>query len=213
VAIYLWNYHKLTHEFKNNKVTMKDRFKYLFLIVLYIPTGMMGSNWIPGIYRMVYRFANFVLSVAAPEVPPLKVFNYYDYYTDLATFLIVGVGTLLCYFTNARKDNRDFITRYMCLSVPISIRVTCYVLVIFIAALTSSMVWFFFRLNAIANVTGFLKAFTQLRRLKELTPVMAFISERMYLLASGLSIVSLLWIFYVLRREIRLIAIHHKETA
>jgi hypothetical protein len=85
------------------------------------------------------------------------------------------------------------------------------VLLIFLAALTSSLVWFFFKLNDIANVTGMLKAFTQLRRLKELTPVMAFISERMYLLASALSLVSLVWSFYLLRREISLIARAHRE--
>jgi hypothetical protein len=208
--MYFWNYHQLTHDFRANKVTIKERFKYLLMIMLYIPTGMMGANWIAGIYRLVYRIANLVLILEAPDVPPLRVFNYYDYYIDLGTFFILGAGTVICYFTYRKHKGSDFITQFMCLGVPISIRVTCYVLLIFLAALTGSMVWFFFKLQAIANIRGLLAAFSQLRRLKELMPVMALISERMYLLASGLSLLSLFWIFLLLRKELRFIVRHPK---
>ena len=210
--MYLWNYHRLTHDFRENRVTIKERFKYLFVIMLYIPTGLMGSNWIAGIYRLVYRIANLTLILEAPDVPPLRIYNYYDYYIDLVTFVIMGIGITFCYLANKPRKGQDFITRLMCLGVPISIRVTCYVLLVFLGALTTSLIWFFFKLQAIANIRGLLAAFSQLRRLKELMPVMELISERMYLLASALSLVSLVFIFLMIRGEFKMIARKHTEA-
>ena len=204
--MYFWNYHALAKDFKEHVITSRDKFKYLLSIMIYVPTGLMGSNWIPGIYRLIYSTTNKILAFKAPQVPPLRIFNDYNFITNLATISIIFFGLLICYWTNRRGDGKNFIERFMCLSIPVSVRISTYVLIIFLITLSTSLIYFFFKLQAIANVQGFLKAFKQLKRLRELVPVMAYISFRMHIFSCVISIFSLLWSFMTIRREIKFIS-------
>jgi len=204
--MYLWDYHALATQFKNHKITTRDKLKYLLAIMIYVPTGLMGSNWIPGMYRFIYSISNKILAKQASRVPPLKIFNDYNYITDILVIAILGLGVLLCYWTNRRGDGKNFFERFMCLSIPISIRISFYVLLIFLAILGTTLVYFYFKLQMIAQVKGFLKAFKQLKRLKRLMPVMAFISHRIHILSCVMAVVSLLWSFFLLNKEIKYIA-------
>lgn len=201
--MYLWNYKALAHELKEHKLTSKEKLKYLLAIMCYVPTGLMGSNWIPGFYRFIYRMTNFIVYQQAPRVPPLKIFHNYNYLTDLTTAVIIGVGVMLCFMINRRGDGRNFIERFMCLSIPITIRVSIYSLIIFILVLGSSVIFFYYKLQLISDISGFMKIFRKLRHLKELTPVMEYISFRMHIFSCAISIVSLIVTFVLLYRTIK----------
>jgi uncharacterized membrane protein len=204
--MYFWNYHALARDFRQGRVSARERFKYLLAIMIYVPTGLMGSNWIPGIYRFIYSMSNSILAKQASRVPPLKIFNDYNYLTDILIIAITALGIALCYWTNRKGDSKKFIERFMCLSIPISIRISFYVLFIFLAILGASLGYFYSKLQMIAQMHGFLKAFTQLKRLKQLMPVMAFISHRIHIVASVLAVVSIIWSFFLLRKEIKYIS-------
>jgi|GEM_PF-1465662 hypothetical protein len=204
--MYIWNYHALAQRFKTHTLTTREKLKYLLAIMIYVPTGLMGSNWVPGIYRLIYAISNKFLATKSSHVPPLKVFNDFNSVTDIVVVGIVGLGVILCYWTNRRGDGRNFIERFMCLSIPISIRISVYVLVIFFVILGSSLVYFYFKLQLIAQTHGFLVGFKQLKRLKRLMPVMAFISHRVHILSCVMAVTSLIWSFFLLNKEIRYIA-------
>jgi uncharacterized membrane protein len=211
--MYFWNYHALARDFRQGRVSARERFKYLLAIMIYVPTGLMGSNWIPGIYRFIYSISNSILAKQASRVPPLKIFNDYNYLTDILIIAVTALGIIICYWTNRKGDGKKFIERFMCLSIPISIRISFYVLFIFLAILGASLGYFYSKLQTIAQMHGFLKAFTQLKRLKQLMPVMAFISHRIHIVASILAVVSILWSFVLLRKEIKYISQKKLEEA
>lgn len=204
--MYLWNHHQLAHDFREGRVSAREQAKYFLLILLYVPTGLMGSNWIPAIYRLIYKLFNDGMAIMAPDVLPIKIYHDYNYYVDLGVFIITGLGILFCYLANRRGDNKQFIARFMCLSVPITTKVTLCVLFIFISVLVGSLVWFYFKLEAINNMTGFFKGLKQLKHLKRLYPIMADISYRIYIFSSVTSLISLWWSFSILHREISFIA-------
>ncbi len=204
--MYLWSYRQLAHDLREGNVSAQEQAKYFLLIMLYVPTGLMGSNWIPGFYRLIYRLFNDGLAIMAPDVQPLVIYHDYNYYIDLGVLIIVGIGTLFCYLTNRSGDNKQFIMRFMCLSVPITIQVSVLILFIFLCVLIGSLVWFYFKLEAISQIHGFFKGYKQLKLLKKLTPIMADISFRMHIFSSVMSLASLLWSFSILRRQIRYVS-------
>ena len=204
--MYLWNYHALAKKLKEQQITARNKFGYLLLIMLYVPTGLMGSNWIPGIYRLLYRVANMIITRQAPRVHQLKLFNNYNYATDIATIVILGIGILICYIANKKGDGKRFIERFMCLIVPVSIKIGTYFLLVFLTTLSVSLIYFNFKLQTIANINGFLKGFKKLRHLKELSPVMAYISYRMHILSCLTSLTCLAWCLKTLRSEIAFVA-------
>jgi len=204
--MYFWDYNALAHDLKNNKVTTREKLKYLIAIMIYVPTGIMGSNWIPGVYRFIYTVSNKILSLQNTRIPPLKIFHDYNYFTDILTIIVIIGGLALCYWINRKGDGKHFVERVMCLSIPITIRISIYVLCVFLLALGASLAYFYFKLRIIAQVHGFLKAFKQLKRLKQLMPLMAFISYRMHVLSCILALSSVVWGFFTLRREIKFVA-------
>ncbi len=204
--MYFWNYTALANDFKNNKVTAREKFKYLLTILVFIPTGIMGSNWIPGVYRLIYAISNKILGMQNSRIPPLKIFNELNYVTDIIIIALMCIGFALCYWINQRGDGRHFIERVMCLSVPISIRVSVYVLLLFLIILGASLAYFYFKLQVIAKVHGFLKAFKQLKRLKRLMPLMAFISYRIHVVSCVMAIYSVLWNFFILLKEMKYVS-------
>jgi hypothetical protein len=204
--MYLWNYKALAQDLKEHKLSSREKLKYLLAIMCYVPTGLMGSNWIPGFYRFIYRITNFIVFQQAPRVPPLKIFNTYNYFTDIATAVIIGIGVLFCFAINRRGDGRNFIERFMCLSIPVTIRISIYSLVVFILVMGSSLIFFNYKLQLISDITGFMKIFKKLRHLKELTPVMEYISYRMHIFSCGISIVALMASFVILYRSIKFIS-------
>ena len=207
--MYLWNYHALAEDLKHNEVSGKEKAKYLLTILLYVPTGVMGSNWIPGIYRLIYRITNQIVIWQEPRVPPIKIFNDFNYITDIAIPAIVISGVIICFIANLRGDNRNFIERFICLTVPITIRVSIYSLFLFLATLGGSLVYYNYKLQLISSIGGFFKIFRKLKQLKQLSLIMTYISHRMHVFSCILSLLSLIWIFFKLYQQIRFISRKH----
>src|SRR5579859_4772208 len=112
--MYFWNYRQLAQDLKHHKISSKEKFKYLLTIMIYVPTGIMGSNWIPAIYRLIYRITNQVLIwQAPPQVHQLKIYNDFNYILDIATPIIIGCGVIICFIVNRTGDGRNFIERFM----------------------------------------------------------------------------------------------------
>lgn len=204
--MYLWNYHALTAQLKKGPLTHKEKFKYLLAIMLYIPTGFMGSQWLSGIYRLVYEITNTYARKIATQIPPIKIFTDYNYATDIGLICILIIGTLVCYAAN-QSDGKHFFERFMALSVPITIRMSIYFLSLFLVGLSITLVYYNYKLQGIASLgNGFLKVFKKLRHLKELAPVMDFVSHRMHIFACILSLCSMVTNFIVLSRQMRTIS-------
>jgi hypothetical protein len=203
--MYLWNYHTLAHDLKDHKVTRRQKVWYLIILMSYIPTGLLGSNWIPGFYRLLYRIVNNILAHKTARVPPLKIFNDFNYGTDIAMIIILAVGILFCYYTHKRNKGRNFIEQFMCLSVPVAIRIGIYLLFLFLLVLLSSILYFNYKLQAIIGMRGFFNIFKKLNHLKELSEAMAVVSHQMHLVACFMSLLSVTWCLVIIHRELRFI--------
>jgi len=96
--MYLWKSSNLANDLRNNNVTEKDKLKYMLFWV--ISTAIVSDPAIHIDYN--YVFNDTILSIV---------------------MLIVSIaGTIYCYKVNKKGDNKDFISRYVCLSIPVVIR-------------------------------------------------------------------------------------------
>lgn len=100
--MYLWNYKALIKDLKEDNVSEKDKFIY-FMFTFLLLTVSTGT----------------ILSIA-PEVE-ITTLDIIDYWV---TTLVFVIAIILIYRNNKKGDNKNFLERYISLSVPIFIRVT-----------------------------------------------------------------------------------------
>lgn len=94
----LWNTKSLAIKLKEGSLSPSERFKYFFIFILFTAFFMEVSLYIgqmPGVITLT---------------------------ESLIVIIITGVGTLLSYKINKAGDNKEFIDRYVCLSIPILIK-------------------------------------------------------------------------------------------
>lgn len=104
--MYLWNTNALARELKEGTLSEREKFKYLLVYVVVEVILLELSNYPP------YEYSEFMI--------PMSVFS----------ILSVIIGTYICYRTNQNGDGVRFIERYICLGLPLSIKIV----VLFIAA-------------------------------------------------------------------------------
>ena len=96
--MYIWNSSKLVEDLRSDTVTEKEKLKYVLF-------------WVVG---------TMIVS------DPLFHFDYEYVLNDAILSLVMLVvsiaGTIYCYKVNKNGDNKDFISRYICLSIPVGIR-------------------------------------------------------------------------------------------
>lgn len=111
--MYLWNSGKLVNDLRDNAVSEKEKLKY---VLFWVVATMIVSD-------------------------PLLHFDYEYVLNDAilsAVMLIVSIaGTIYCYKVNKNGDNKDFLTRYICLSIPVGIR--AFVIIIAILAFITAI--------------------------------------------------------------------------
>lgn len=98
--MYLWKVDSLVEDFKSGNVTQKEEFKYMLLFTI---AGILVTN--PALYTDVN----------------------YNHYDSIQSIVFVGIsilGVYYCYKINSIGDNKDFIVRAMCISLPVLIRVS-----------------------------------------------------------------------------------------
>jgi len=106
--MYLWNTEALAVKLKDGELSQNERFKYFFIFI--VLTALLME-----------------VCLYVGEIPSVITI------TEGAVVLIMTIGgTLLSYKKNKDGDNKDFIDRYVCLSIPILIKITvlfvcCYI--------------------------------------------------------------------------------------
>lgn len=99
---------ELAHRFKNNTVSSRERFIYffIFIILVTIPT------------------LSFVINSLYESL------NEWDIYIDIALLVITILGMIICYKTNKKGDDKEYIERYVCIGFPILIQTIILMVII-----------------------------------------------------------------------------------
>jgi hypothetical protein len=96
--MYLWNTKQLAIDLRDNKVSEQDQMWYLLAYVVLTSLSALVAKWVPSEYGL----------------------------SGIASIVDLGVtiiGLLVCYSANSRGDARDFILRFICLSLPLTLRI------------------------------------------------------------------------------------------
>lgn len=92
---------ELAKRFRAKKVPSKERFWYLFILILAI------------------TISDFVLSL--PECSHIEI-NGWDFSGGIVQLILAIVGTIVCYKSNESGDDKEFIERYISLAFPIGVQ-------------------------------------------------------------------------------------------
>ncbi len=98
--MYLWKVDKLVADFKADKVSQKEEFKYMLL------------------------FSVLMIVASDPHVYVGSSYNIYDFVITMLMLAVSVCGVYYCYKINSARDNKDFIVRVMCIGLPVCIRVS-----------------------------------------------------------------------------------------
>ena len=96
--MYFWNVNNLINDFKDGNVTDKESVKYFILL------GLMSTI------------------VDSPVFTMNMEYSVLDTISTIVSVLAYVLGTYYIYRINKKGDNKDFIARYICLSLPIIVR-------------------------------------------------------------------------------------------
>ena len=110
--IHFFNNTKLAHKLKNDQVSSKEKLWYLIISTLIIYLGDLLDDG--------------------------DTSGYIDWILSIADCIIVTITIYVCYRINSKGDGDKFIERFVCLTVPISIR--GLVLIIILTLLLLSIV-------------------------------------------------------------------------
>lgn len=107
--MHLWNTKALAMEFRDGELPEKERFKYFFIFIL--------------LTALLIEVCLYI-----GEMPTVITIAE----SAIGMMITVG-GTLLAYRTNKGGDNKEFIDRYVCLSIPIMLKMLVLLAICFIA--------------------------------------------------------------------------------
>ncbi|MEW6533014.1 MAG: hypothetical protein AB1473_19445 [Thermodesulfobacteriota bacterium] len=110
--MYLWRVDRLVEDFRNDQVTEREKLKYMILYGICLVVGIQGALWAGQLKGLEYSYVDTVNVLIA------AVINVY--------------GTYYCYAKNRDGDNRDLITRFLCIGLPVAIRVFVFFIPAFV---------------------------------------------------------------------------------
>ena len=96
--MYFWKVDDLLNDLKSDKVTQKEEFKYLLI------------------------FFVFAVLSTDPVLYANTSYNIYNSISSIIFILITILGLYYCYKINASGDDKDFIKRILCISLPVMVR-------------------------------------------------------------------------------------------
>ena len=102
--MYLWKVDSLVEDFKTEKVTQWEEFKYMLLY----------SVFTVNIFQSLY-------CIGVEE-------HYYDYISSALTLVVTIWGVYYCYKINKEGDNKDLFVRVMCIGLPVGIRISVFLM-------------------------------------------------------------------------------------
>lgn len=107
--MYLWKVDSLVEDFKTDKVTQWEEFKYMLL------------------------FSVLTVITYEPLSCNVSAYNYYDYIDSVLAVAITIGGVYYCYKINKEGDNKNFIARVICIGLPVAVRISVlFILVLFL---------------------------------------------------------------------------------
>src|SRR3989344_6753381 len=107
--MHFWNISALAQELREEKLTERDKMKYVLALFL------LGNIFFYGAQGL-YVSAGFLLAL---EV--------------LAVIAITVGGIIWCYAANAKGDNKSFVERFVVLSLPVTVRLLTFGFIIYVA--------------------------------------------------------------------------------
>jgi len=109
--MYFWKIKLLVEELKTGKVEQKQRLHYLLAWVVF------GTLFVYLGIGMGEKLSQYLVIEMVGAVT------------------ICVFGTLICFSTNSRGDNKEFIDRYICLGIPVGIRTFAIVIPMYIVTI------------------------------------------------------------------------------
>lgn len=106
--MYLWNTKELAVKLKDGELAQAERFKYFFVFIVLFTLG--------GEVCLYLGERPTVISITE----------------SIMVMVITVVGTLLSYKINKAGDDKEFIDRYVCLSIPLFIKLTVLLIGVYI---------------------------------------------------------------------------------
>lgn len=106
--MYLWNTEALATKLKDSELSQAERFKYFFIFI-------------------VLNALIMELSLYIGEMPTVITIT-----ESVIALIMTMSGTLLAYNINKNGDDKEFTDRYICLSIPILIKVIVLSIVTYI---------------------------------------------------------------------------------
>ena len=104
--MYIWRVNRLVEDLRADQVTEAESLKYLIFVAI-------------------------ICTISTDPVFAIGIeYSIFDALITLVLVIGVVFGTYYCYRKNQSGDNRDFIRRFVCLSVPVGIRLIPVVLIL-----------------------------------------------------------------------------------
>ncbi|KKP35365.1 MAG: hypothetical protein UR26_C0006G0049 [candidate division TM6 bacterium GW2011_GWF2_32_72] len=120
--MYILRIGKLLDGLKYDTIAEPKKFNYFFSIIFLMVIGILRTNWMQEVYTYFYDLLNMGIVQAGHKDLVIPIYNYLDRMFDITVSVIVLCGIIICYQINKRGDNKYFIDRFVCLSIPLFIR-------------------------------------------------------------------------------------------
>ena len=106
--MYFWKVDQLVDDFKSEKVSQKEEFKYMLL------------------------FTVLITAMTDPFLYIGSSYNLYDSINSVSMLVVSILGVYYCYKINSEGDNKNFIVRIMCIGLPVMVRVLAFMIPVLI---------------------------------------------------------------------------------
>lgn len=121
----LWSVEKMVQALKKDEIHSGHIVMYFIGMIGTLLLGCSVFNFLCTLYYHTFGFIKqYLESEAAPLPLTFHVFDIWHVWFSLCMVIIVVLGILWCYHTNARGDNRAFVMRFICLNWPLTMRIT-----------------------------------------------------------------------------------------
>ena len=120
----VWSVDKMVQALKKDEIHSGHVVIYFIGMIALLLLGGSVFNFLCMLYYHTFGFIKHYLeSETAPLPLTLHVFDIWHVWFSLLMVIIVVLGILWCYKTNAHGDNRAFVMRFICLNWPLTMRI------------------------------------------------------------------------------------------
>ena len=122
--IHCWSIRTVQQELKSGGVLARDLVLYFIAIISLLMMGCSVFSFLPTLYYLSFgMIKSYLEHQAAPLALTIDIFDIWHQWFALIMVLVVIAGILECYTINKAGDNQRFIVRFICLNLPITVRI------------------------------------------------------------------------------------------